>query len=188
MTGAPALRIEGFVIVSAEGHLADAQGVMPDILKFPSDQRFFSDSLDRAELIVHGRNSFEDQPNSPQRKRLLVTRQVASLSADPANPKAVRWNPAGASFEQACARAGVDTGTVAIIGGPDVFAMFFDRYQTFWLSEAPGVRLPGGQPCFPGVPAKTPQHLLAAHGLTPAERIVLDTEHDVGVTAWRRSV
>jgi len=188
MTGAPALRIEGFVIVSAEGNLADAQGVMPDALKFPGDQRFFADALDRAALIVHGRNSFEDQPNSPQRKRLLVTRQVASLSPDPTNAKAVRWNPAGASFEQACARAGVDSGMVAIIGGPDVFEMFFDRYQTFWLSEAPRVRLPGGQPCFPGVPAQTPQQLLAAYGLAAAERIVLDTEHDVGVTAWRRVV
>ncbi|MGP9811046.1 dihydrofolate reductase [Rhodopseudomonas sp. NSM] len=188
MTGAPALRIEGFVIVSAEGHLADACGVMPDALKFPGDQRFFSEALDRAALIVHGRNSFEDQPNSPQRKRLLVTRQIASLAPDETNPHAVRWNPAGASFEQARARIGVQSGVVAIIGGPDVFAMFFDRYDTFWLSEAPRVRLPGGEPCFPGVPAQTPQQLLATHGLHPAERIVLDADHDVGVTAWRRVV
>ncbi|ABE40171.1 conserved hypothetical protein [Rhodopseudomonas palustris BisB5] len=187
MTGAPTLRIEGFVIVSAEGNLADADGVMPEALKFQGDQQFFSTSLDRAALIVHGRNSFEDQPNSPQRKRVLVTRQIESVAPDATNPNAVLWNPAGASFEQACAKAQIDAGMVAIIGGPDVFAMFFDRYDTFWLSEALNVSLPGGQPCFPGVPAQTPQQLLAAHGLTAAERIVFDAGQDVGVTPWRRS-
>jgi dihydrofolate reductase len=187
MTGAPSLRIEGFVIVDAEGNLADADGVMPDALKFKGDQQFFSAALDRAALIVHGRNSFEDQPNSPARKRLIVTRQTADLAPDQTNPNAVCWNPAGASFEDACARAGIEAGSVAIIGGPDVFAMFFDRYDTFWLSEAPRVRLTGGQPCFPGVPAQTPRQLLAAHGLQPADRIVLDADNDVGVTPWRRT-
>lgn len=186
MTGRSTLRIEGFVIVSAEGNLADAAGVMPDALKFEGDQRFFAAALDRAALIVHGRNSYEDQPNSPRRKRLVVTRTVESIAAAPDNPNALLWNPAGAAFDDARARAGIDSGMIAIIGGPDVFAMFFDRYDTFWLSDAPRIRLPGGEPCFPGVPAQTPQQLLAAHGLTPEERITLDAVNDVGVTPWRR--
>ena len=49
------LRIEGFVIVSADGMLANADGVMPDELKFEGDKRFFNAALDSAELIVHGR-------------------------------------------------------------------------------------------------------------------------------------
>ena len=53
----PALRIEGYVIVSADGMLADASGVMPDVLKFAGDKHFFTAALDRAVLIVHGRNS-----------------------------------------------------------------------------------------------------------------------------------
>ena len=40
------LRIEGFVIVSAEGMLANAKHVMPDELKFEGDKRFFSDALE----------------------------------------------------------------------------------------------------------------------------------------------
>ena len=64
----PALRFEGYVIVSGDGMLANARHVMPEELKFEGDKRFFTDALDRAALIVHGRNSFEDQPNSPQRK------------------------------------------------------------------------------------------------------------------------
>ena len=42
--------------------------VMPDELKFEGDKKFFTAALDRADLIVHGRNSHEDQPNSPTRE------------------------------------------------------------------------------------------------------------------------
>ena len=183
----PALRIEGYVIVSADGMLANADGVMPGELKFDADNRFFTAALDRADLVVHGRHSQEDQPNSPRRKRLILTRKIASLAPDPDNAKATLWNPTGASFEDACAHAGVRDGTAAIIGGPGVFGMFLDRYDTFWLSEAPHVTLPDGEACFPGVPEHTPQAILAAHGLQPREVTILDADHDVRVTAWRRS-
>ena len=140
------MRIEGYVIVSADGMLANAAHVMPDELKFQGDKKFFSAALDRADLIVHGRHSYEDQPNSPRRKRIILTRTIGATAPDPTNPKALLWNPAGASFETACERAGMAFGSVAIIGGPDVFALFLDRYDTFWLSQAPKVRLPDGQP------------------------------------------
>jgi len=180
-------RIDGYVIVSADGMLANANRVMPDELKFEGDKRFFTAALDRADLIVHGQHSGEDQPNSPQRKRLVLTRTIRATAPDPSNPKAVLWNPDGATFEAACERAGVGSGTVAIIGGPQVFGMFMTRYDTFWLSQAPGVRLPGGEPCFPGVPARSPQDILAGHGLKAGPSEVLDAAHDVSVTPWRRA-
>jgi hypothetical protein len=183
----PALRFEGYVIVSADGMLANAQSVMPAELKFEGDKRFFTAALDRAALIVHGRHSHEDQPNSPRRKRIILTRQIAAVAPDPSNPKALLWNPAGAPFEAACERAGVASGTIAIIGGPGVFDMFMDRYDTFWLSVAPRVRLPDGEPCFPGVPARSPQQILAAHGLKPGEPRLLDPGEDVSVTPWHRA-
>jgi len=182
----PALRIDGYVIVSADGMLANAAHVMPDELKFEGDKRFFAAALDRADLIVHGRRSYEDQPNSPQRKRIILTRRIGAVAPDPRNPNATLWNPAGASFEAACDHAGVHSGTVAIIGGPDVFGMFMDRYDTFWLSQAPCVRLPGGEPCFPGVPARSPEAILAAHGLKAGDPKILDRADDVTVTPWRR--
>jgi hypothetical protein len=179
--------VDGYVIVSADGMLANAAHVMPDELKFEGDKKFFAAALDRADLIVHGRRSYEDQPNSPKRKRLIVTRSVAAIAQDPSNPNATLWNPAGASFEAVCDRAGLRSGTAAIIGGPDVFGMFMDRYDTFWLSLAPRVRLPGGEPCFPGVPERSPQQILAAHGLIPGEARMLDPTGDVSVTPWRRA-
>ncbi len=187
MSQASRFCIEAYVIVSADGMLSKGDRVMPDELKFKADKAFFSAALDRADLVVHGRYSQEDQANSAQRKRIILTRKVASLAADGENPKAVLWNPAGASFEDACEFAGVTSGTIAIIGGPAVFDLFMDRYDTFWLSQAARVWLPGGEPCFGGVPAHSPQQVLAAHGLKPGEPQMLDAANDIMVTPWRRS-
>lgn len=183
----PTFRIEGYVIVSADGMLANADHVMPDSLRFEGDKQFFTAALDRADLIVHGRHSGEGQPNSPKRRRIILTRRIASLAADPDNPKATLWNPSGTSFEQAAEFAGVAAGSVAIIGGPDVFGLFMDRYDTFWLSLAPNVKLPGGEGCFPGVPERTPEEILASHGLKAGERQMLDPSEQVSVTPWRRT-
>jgi hypothetical protein len=64
--------------------------------------------------------------------------------------------------------------------------MFMDRYDTFWLSQAPRVRLPDGEPCFAGVPARSPQQILASHGLKPGEAQLLEPDQGVTVTPWRR--
>jgi dihydrofolate reductase len=182
------LRIEGFAIVSSDGMLADPAGHMPDALKVDADQRFFADSLDRVAAVVHGRHSHEGQPNSPRRRRLILTRSVSGIAAHPENPLARLWNPAGASFAAACAALGVEHGTVAIIGGTDVFGLFLDiGYDAFHLSRADKVRLPGGRPVFPQVPAQTPEDVLARHGLRPGERRVLDAQADATLVTWTRS-
>ena len=78
------------------------------------------------------------------RRRLVVTRQVAGLAPDPDNPKARLWNPAGASFEAACAALGLSSGTIAVIGGPQVYTLFLKLgYDCFYLSRAVKVSLPG---------------------------------------------
>jgi dihydrofolate reductase len=181
------LRIKGFAIVSSDGMLADRAGHMPDALKVDADQRFFAASLDQVDAVVHGRHSHEGQPNSPRRRRLIVTRKVSAIEPDPENPMARLWNPAGASFSAACAALGVDRGTIAIIGGTDVFGLFLDvGYDAFHLSRANKVRLPGGRPVFPQVPAQTPEDVLAGHGLHPGERRVLDAQAEASLVTWTR--
>ena len=49
-----------------------------------------------------------------------------------------------------------------MIGGTDVFDLFLDRYDSFYLTRGPRIRLPGGRPVFPGVPAPTPEAVLSA--------------------------
>jgi hypothetical protein len=88
----PGLRIDGYVIVSADGMLANAAHVMPVELKFEGDKQFFTAALDRADLVVHGRHSQEDQPNSRFRKRIVLTRRIGAIADDPSNPKAT-WLP-----------------------------------------------------------------------------------------------
>jgi dihydrofolate reductase len=185
-------RIEGYAIVSADGMLADATGVMPDALKFDADQRFFAQGLDGVDAVAHGRHSHEQQPHSHLRHRLILTRQVAALAKDPKNEKAVLWNPAGATFEQAWTALGVTNGSLAngslgVIGGTEVFGMFLPHYDVFHLTRAPNVRLPGGRPVFPEVPGKTPEQVLADHGLAAGVPQVLDAARGIVVVSWRRS-
>jgi dihydrofolate reductase len=183
----PAYRIDGYVIVSADGMLADAKGIMPEELKYEGDKQFFTAALDHADLVVHGRHSREDQPNSPRRKRIILTRRIDGIASDPSNPNATLWNPAGAAFETVCDRAGIHSGTIAVIGGPEVFDLFMDRFDTFWLSQAPRVRLAAGKPVFSGVPDRSPQQVLAAHGLKAGAARTLEAGSGVTVTPWRRS-
>jgi dihydrofolate reductase len=179
--------IVGYAIVSIDGMLADSAGHIPDGLKIEADQRFFDAGLDAADLVVHGRNSGEDHANSPRRRRLILTRKIPAIAPDPNNPLARRWNPAGASFPAACAALGVNEGTIAIIGGTDVFGLFLDiGYDAFHLSRANKTRLPGGRPVFPQVPAQTPEDVLTNHGLQPGERRVLDARVDATLVTWTR--
>jgi hypothetical protein len=70
-------RIEGYAIVSADGMIADAGGLMPNSLKIEADQRFYSKALDRAAVVAHGRLSHEGQPKSASRRRLSLRGESA---------------------------------------------------------------------------------------------------------------
>jgi dihydrofolate reductase len=184
MTGA--YQIEGYAIVSQDGMLADANGVMPDSLKFKADYAFFEAALDAVDLVLHGRHSQEQQPLAAQRRRLILTQRIAGIAADPSNPNALLWNPSGASFEDAVAAVGLPVRRVGVIGGTDVFAFFLDRFDAFHLTHAPNAWLPGGRPVFPDVPRLTPEDVLAEHGLHPEPPRLLDATHNLLVVTWQR--
>jgi dihydrofolate reductase len=180
--------IEGYAIVSADGMLADANRQIPDSLKIEADQKFFHSALDRAAVVVHGRHSHEGGPEAARRHRLIVTSRVAALSPDPTHPNALLWNPKGASLDEAWARLGVPAGLLAVIGGPDVYGLFLDiGYDEFHLSRVAGVRIPGGRPVFPEIgPNRTPEDVLASHGLKPGAVRVLDQATGATLVSWRR--
>ena len=167
--------------------LANAAGIMPDSLKFEADRQFFECGLDGVKVVVHGRHSNERQPRSHLRYRLILTRQVRAIAADRSNEKALFWNPSGASFEQALAVLGTPDGRVGVIGGTDVCGMFLDLYDFFHLSRAPNVRLPGGRLIFPEVATRTPEEVLASHGLHRGQRQVLDPAKGLVSVSWQRS-
>ncbi len=179
-------RIEGYAIVSCDGMLADAARVMPSSLMFEADQRFFEHGLDHVDVVANGAHSQERQARSAERRRLVLTRRIASLAAHPSNALALLWNPAGATLDQALAALGVPDASVGVIGGGEVFALFLDRYDVFHLSRAPDVWLPGGRAVFPDVPSRTPEDVLAAHGLRPDPVVVLDAGKRLTLVSWRR--
>src|ERR1700730_4344009 len=180
-------RIEGYAIVSEDGMLANAAGIMPDSLKFEADQHFFERGLDGVDVVVHGRHSHERQPPSYLRRRLVLTRQVPDIEPDPSNEKVLYWSPAGASFEQALGWLGTPDGSVGVIGGTDVFGMFLDRYDVLNLTRAPGVRLSGGRPVFPEVPTRTPEEVLGCRGLDRGRHRILDPAKGLVLVSWQRS-
>jgi dihydrofolate reductase len=178
------LRIEGYAIASVDGMIADATGFMPDSLKFEADQRFFLESLDRVQVVCHGRLSHEGDPESPARRRLILTRRAPDLAPDPDNPNTWLWNPAGATLDEACAAVGCGAGTLAIAGGTEVYSLFLKiGYDIFYLARAERVRLPGGVPVFcQGRFGQSPEDVLRDAGLRPAE--ARRVEHEVSLVKW----
>jgi hypothetical protein len=180
-------RIEGLAIVSGDGMIADAQGLQPPSLTLEADQRFFFAMLDRATAVAHGRYSADGGPSATRRRRLILTRSIASLAGDPQNDKAVLWNPAGAGLHEAWERLGLSGGLLAVIGGTEVFGLFLELgYDAFHLSRAERARLPGGRPLFPGIPPSTPEEMLARHGLKPGPTRLLDASAGLSLTTWER--
>jgi dihydrofolate reductase len=180
-------RIEGYAIISADGMIADAGGKMPDTIRDQADQDFLQAELDRAVAVVHGRHSHEGGPRAAGRKRVVVTRQVASLAPDPSHPRSLLWNPAGATFDAAIKAIGVASGTIAIVGGTEVFELFLPLYDAFHVTLAERARIPAGRPLFPEVgPDATPSEVFARHGLRPDPPRDLDAAAGITLTTWRR--
>jgi dihydrofolate reductase len=178
--------IEAYAIISEDGMLADAQRHIPDALKVKADQEFFRRGLDRAAALVHGRHSGEGPPGNLDRYRLIATRTIASIGREAAQPRALLWNPQGASLEEAWSALAPPPGTLAVLGGPEVYAYFLIRgYDAFHLTRVPHVRLPGGRPVFPEVgPARSPEDILRAHGLRPGPTQMLDARLGVTLVTW----
>jgi len=178
-------RIEGYAIISREGMIAKSDGSFPEELKIPADQQFYQDSLERASAVANGRHSAEGGPREKARKRILVTRRVQRIVHDPANPNAILWNPATASFDEAWQKLNAEGGILAVVGGTDVFGLFLTiGYDAFFLSRPP-VSVPRGRPVFPGVGnGVAPEEPLKQAGLVLKDTRMLDPASETVVQEW----
>jgi dihydrofolate reductase len=178
-------RIEGFAIVSREGMIAGSDASFPEALKIPADQEFYQASLDRAAAVANGRHSAEGGPKEAARRRIVLTRRVERVVVDPANPNAVLWNPATAPFEEAWLKLGAPAGTLAVVGGTDVFGLFLNiGYDAFFLTRAQA-SVPRGRPVFPGVGRQaTPEQVMERHGLMLRGTRMLDEATGTRLEEW----
>jgi len=137
-------------------------------------------------VLVHGRHSHEGHANSPRRRRVVVTRHASAIAANPELPHAVFWNPAGASFSAACEALGIAGGTAAILGGPEVFALFLGLgYDRFLLSRAARRACPAA--CRSSAAPLPVEEALTTAGLSPGQPRWLDRDAGVSVTTWRKT-
>jgi dihydrofolate reductase len=175
-----AVIVEGHAIVSVDGMIAAADGSMPPALRSEADWRIFQAALDVAALVVLGRLGHERHPN-PGRRRLVLTRSVADLLADPDDALTTLWNPAGMEISAVLERLGIADGVIAVTGGTGTFDLFIPHYDRFVLSEVRGLTLEGGIPCFSG---GHPRFVLPGAGLEARDMEVID--RGVVQTQWVR--
>jgi hypothetical protein len=121
------------------------------------------------------------------RKRLILTRRIRDLEPASSTGREFHWNPNGLSFEGALAAIEAPSARVGVVGATDVFGLFLDHYNSFYLTRGPDVLLPGGRAVFPDVPSETPEQVLGRFGLRPCDRIVLDPDRQIVVAHWRRA-
>lgn len=188
MQASPSIRsarfpVVGHAIVSADGMIADAAGLMPPRLRNEADFAHFQAALDRASVVVLGSLGHRRHPN-PGRRRLVFTSMVATSAADAADPLATLCNPAGMALSDVLGEMAVPDGIVAVTGGMRVFDHFLPLYETFELAEVNDFVLPGGVPCFSSA---HPRAALAATGMAPVETRLIDADNNVTLTRWVRS-
>src|ERR1700749_5272844 len=115
------LRIDGYAVVSDDGMIAGSDRKMPDSIKTDADQKFYFESLQAADVLVHGRHSEEDHPKSEHRPRIILTHKVQGVERSPDRLNAILWNPASDPFESALELLSAAPQRIAIIGGTSVF-------------------------------------------------------------------
>ncbi len=152
----------------------------PPSLRNDKDWARFQAALDVAAIVVLGRIGHEAHPN-PGRRRLVLTRRVATLASDPGDANATLWNPEGLAWDAAARQLGLADGIVAVTGGQMVFDLFLSLFTGFDLVEAANVTIPGGIACFSSA---DPVTALTGAGLAVAEVTPLDP--GVTLSVWKR--
>jgi dihydrofolate reductase len=178
-------RIEGYAVISREGMIARNDGSFPDEIKIEADHKFYQDSVDRASAVANGRHSAEGGPKEKTRRRIILTRRVQRVMVDPNNSLAVLWNPGTAPLEEAWQRLGIEDGTLAVVGGTDVFGLFLNiGYDAFFLTRAEA-SVPRGRPVFPGVGKDVPpSEILTKHGMVLRDTRTLDAATNTVLEEW----
>ena len=176
--------VHGFALVSADDRITDATGATPDSLRNAADWAYFQDLLDRVDVTVLGRIGHQHNPNSRNRRRLVLSTSAAGLEA---RDDGWWWNPADLAMDAMLAAILPGGGTVAVPGGQSVFDLFLPRTNVFHLSRARDVILGAGRTVFSAVgPGRDADSVLRKAGLRPGARTDLDPAENVTLTLYRR--
>jgi len=89
--------------------------------------------------------------------------------------------PRGASLEEALPRSSVQTPSLTLLAVRTCSGCFSIGLISFTCRGRPGVRLPDGRL------KRTPEEVLAIHGLAPGQRQVLDPAKGLIIVSWQRA-
>jgi len=183
-----AIKFKGYAIISADGFIADAEGHMPDTLRFDADWSYFQSALDAADITLLGRHTHEAAPNIKGRRRLVVSRGVRAVIQE--GPHTWWVNPKDVTPASAVAVVVGTDATVAVVGGTGVFRWVLESgdYREFHLTIAHHVRLGTGKPLVDDVDSV--DHVLAtlkANGLKTKSRTWMDETKGLELSLFARS-
>lgn len=180
----PRVEIHGYAIVSDDDCIADASGRTPDVLRNEADWAYFQAELNLSDVTVLGRLGHEANPNPKRRLRMVLSSSSTGLEQ---RADGWWWNPGRLPWAQAIRIVLPEGGRVAVPGGRQVFDLFLKiGYDAFHLTRAEGTLVPNGVPVFSGCnDDNRAEAILAAHGLSPDPRRVLDPVGPVSLTIWR---
>jgi hypothetical protein len=179
------VEIHGYAIVSDNDRIADATGRTPDVLRNDADWAYFQAELNKSDLTVLGRLGHEANSNPKKRLRMVLSSSSSGLEK---RNDGWWWNPGKLTWKEAISKVLPDGGKVAVPGGRQVFDLFLGiGYTAFHLTRVEGAFIPGGVAVFSECDAgKSSEEVLAAMGLRPSEKQVLDPESPVSLVVWGR--
>lgn len=181
----PHVEIHGYAIVSDNDCIADATGQTPDVLRNDADWAYFQAELNRSQVTVLGRLGHEANPNPRGRLRIILSSSSRGMER---RADGWWWNPQAFAWDDAIRMALPHGGRVAVPGGRQVFDLFLSiGYDTFHLTRAEGVIVPGGVPVFSGSDSgKKAEAILSEAGLKAGPTQILDPAGPVSLAVWRR--
>ncbi|HZH12081.1 MAG TPA: hypothetical protein VEZ24_17150 [Microvirga sp.] len=179
------VEIHGYAIVSDDDRIADETGRTPDALRNDADWAYFQAELNQSDVTVLGRLGHEANPNPRKRVRMILSSSSEGIEQ---RADGWWWNPEKLSWAHAIRRVLPHGGRVAVPGGRQVFDLFLKLgYDAFHLTRAEGVAVPGGVPVFTECESgRSAEAILAAAGLKPGDRQILDPAGPVSLVVWRR--
>ena len=169
------LSVIGHAIVSGNFCIADSQGNMPDGLKSEVDWKMFQSDLDKSDLVILGRKSFEKYKSS-KRFRLVAT---ASLSNFLKQEDIIFFNPNDISIKQILTTLDLFPKKIAIAGGRLIYELVFRDlfYTEFHLSIKKNFIMTDGVPVLNRVENMT-QFIqrMRENNMVKSQELVLDKD------------
>ncbi len=162
----PVLKYElhGYAIASDDDIIADLRDEIPDALKYPADQKYFQEELNKAQLVVMGSIAHRMFPNMSSRSRLVLTSKSDGLMLE---ENVYFLNPEKLTLKEALQKILPHGGRVAVPGGAHVIeACWVLGFACFHLTRVKGLRLIEGKKLFRDcTDHRSADDILRAHGL-----------------------